>query len=274
VNKRQLKNNLIAYAIGIPVGVIVGIILFVCKLNIAICILVGLLSTMIAFFISPSIFPKLFKDKDDCNNPNHEVQFNRKKVATVAVSIVVLVCSLVYGLVTCVGFYKIAASEQLIKLGTLGDCQYPDCTNIANNRINLRYNTAVASVYKKILKFENTAHFNVDTNSFSYAPDEKHIIREDVLYLVPESDGSYKIEIQAESHEYIDKGEPITIEYVEILGDYCFDHLDAAEDSLNSEIRAQFYSQNPVFWIMFVIIPAICLVIIIVTLSLKKRKIS
>ena len=153
-------------------------------------------------------------------------------------------------------------------------CQYPECTNIASKEVEYKLPNGA----DKVLSFDNSANFSVETNDFTYEPEKKHTAYDKGTYLVPQGDGSYKFENRTYKYEYTEKGKSRTVEFVNIHGLYCKDHAESARDSLLAELKDQFISKNPQFWIMCVIIPVLCLSLILfsiirmVLLSNKYKK--
>ena len=132
-------------------------------------------------------------------------------------------------------------------------CQYHDCTNTADAHIRL----SVYSALKRVLSFDNNADLSVSTESFTYTPTEKRIGRDSATYLVPQGDGSYKVEKRSYLYEYETKGKSGTYTYVQFDGFYCGEHADTAKETLKQDLKAVMVTRNPSFWIFVVILPVI-----------------
>lgn len=59
-------------------------------------------------------------------------------------------------------------------------CQYPECTNIASKEVEYKLPNGA----DKVLSFDNSANFSVETNDFTYEPEKStpHMIKEHILF--------------------------------------------------------------------------------------------
>lgn len=152
-------------------------------------------------------------------------------------------------------------------------CQYPGCSNASQTKIELKEYRAFGwlDVCKKVLAIENAADFNVISDSFTYAPDVKQTHYDEGTYLVPQGDGSLKVENRTYKYEYTTKGKSKTTEFVEVNGCYCADHAELARATLKKEIFASHTYKNPV-WIICLIAFPICVAVFCIALIRKNGK--
>lgn len=157
---------------------------------------------------------------------------------------------------------------------TVYSCQLPICNNRATKKLSFRnYDTVVKGAYDKILAIDNSANLSIKTNSFTYAPDEKRYVYDSGVYIVPQGDGSFKLENRTYKYEYTTKGKASTTQYVDIYGYYCDEHAQASKITFMKEVKDQFVTKNPVFWIACVSIPAVCLIVCVIMLIIAIRKV-
>lgn len=149
-------------------------------------------------------------------------------------------------------------------------CQYHDCGNEAKKEISFR----TYSNLNRVLNFDNNADFNVETDNFSYTPTEKHIGREKGTYLVPQGDGSLKVEKRTYLYEYETKGKTVTSTFAEVKGFYCEEHADIAIETLKQDLKAAMVTKNPSFWIFVIILPTVVVIagIVAIVVIAKKQK--
>ena len=148
-------------------------------------------------------------------------------------------------------------------------CQYPSCNNEAEKTITFKAFSSVDG-YKEVLGFANSADFNVRSDSFSYTPTKTQTHYDKGTYLVPQKDGSYKLENRTYKYEYETKGKTTHTSYVEISGDYCKEHYSEALSSLKSDIMNVIVFQRPIFWIFMVAIPSLTVILGIIYFATNK----
>ncbi len=154
------------------------------------------------------------------------------------------------------------------------NCQYPNCSDHATTEIEYK---CFSDMYNEVAHIKNNANLSVESDSFSYSPEKKHTARDTANYLVPQGDGSYKVEKRTQTYEYTTKGKEREAHYVRFSGFYCSEHAGVAKTNLLPEIEEKVVYDNPKFWIMCVVIPAVCGVLLILTIVIyfiiaKKRK--
>ncbi len=138
-------------------------------------------------------------------------------------------------------------------------CQYEGCEEKADKRF---YNLIFSSAAEKVLQFENKANFTVEADSFSYTPTKKKVSVEKGTYLVPQGDGSLKVEKRTYLNEYeIAGSKSITTTKVQISGFYCEKHAKIAEEIFKQEMRTVMIENNPLHRICVTILPIVFAVI-------------
>ena len=139
-------------------------------------------------------------------------------------------------------------------------CQYKECENKAEREIELTVNE-LSPGFGRVLGIKNEADFNVKTDSFSYTPTEKHVSVDRGTYLVPQGDGSLKVEKRTYLNEYETKGKTATYSYVDINGLYCEEHSEIAEKTLKQELKSVMVDKNPIHLVLMIILPLVVAII-------------
>lgn len=127
-------------------------------------------------------------------------------------------------------------------------CYYPECNSQAS------YIVQTDSLYdgiedvdearKLLAKMENKAGLISGADSFNYTEKIKQTYTEKGTYLVPQSDGSFKLENRKNDYEYYVNGDTKHVSFSQYSGCYCDEHYLIAQSTWNQEVKETFITKN------------------------------
>ena len=130
-------------------------------------------------------------------------------------------------------------------------CFYPDCSKNAEEKCKTQ--SLYLHIYDESLvlleKLPNKANFKKCSDSFTYTEKEDHVVYDEGTYLVPQSDGSFKVDKRKDKYVVQVDGATNTMEYIYYEGMYCNEHAEIARNIWTEEVESVFITNNPDFYI-------------------------
>lgn len=125
-------------------------------------------------------------------------------------------------------------------------CDFPGCDETAYKKLYLdpMYPDIVPKGIQVFSKMPNKAGFKFNPGSFTYTEKNEHTVYDEGTYLVPQGDGSFRIEVRKDKYVVHTKGATKTVSSITYEGNYCDTHLDEARRIWYEEIEEIFITKN------------------------------
>ena len=154
------------------------------------------------------------------------------------------------------------SSELTLEFANYPSCDFPGCNEKAHAKVYLDplYTDIVPEGIDLLSTIPNKAGFKIKTNSISYREKREETVYDKGAYLVPQGDGSFRIDVRNDKYVIEVDGESKTLESLSYEGFYCQAHSAEAEQIWLEEVDAVFknigyYIFNYGFWISFAAMP-------------------
>ena len=143
-------------------------------------------------------------------------------------------------------------------------CDFPECDGVAYKKLYLDplYSHIVPKGIEVFSKMPNKAGFKFCPGSFSYTEKNEHTVYDKGTYLVPQGDGSFRIEVRNDKYVVHTNGATKTVSTITYEGNYCDAHLSEARQIWYEEIEEIFKTKNVGYyyyeyglWISLALIP-------------------
>ena len=198
------------------------------------------------------------------------------KVAA-GIGVALAFCSLIYWVIftvtdSTVYTFTYERSKTLYEESSVGfqetdypSCDFPGCDDVAYKRLYLdpMYTDIVPKGIEVFSRMPNKAGFKFCPDSFSYTEKNEHTVYDTGTYLVPQNDGSFRIEVKNDKYVVHTNGATKTISTITYEGNYCDNHLSEARRIWCEEMDEIFKTKNFGYyyfeyglWISLGIIPA------------------
>ena len=201
--------------------------------------------------------------------------------AGVAIGIALTFISLIYWLIftttdSTIYTFTYKEAQELYEDSSIGlfetdypQCDFPECDSVAHKKLYLDplFSNIVPKGIEVFSNMPNKAGFKFCPDSFTYTEKNEHTVYDKGTYLVPQGDGSFRIEVKNDKYVVHTNGGTKTLSTISYEGNYCDTHLDKARSIWYEEIEEIFKTKNVGYyyfeyglWISLALIPIAALI--------------
>lgn len=172
-------------------------------------------------------------------------------------------------------YYEIATQNMMttnVKSDVDCLCSYPGCLNKAEKVVKSG-NCAIEhdedkaqKAVEMLLTIPNKAGFGIKTNNFTYRDKSTGVRIDNVTFIIPQADGSFRVENRKEYTETTHYGDAINATAVYLDGAYCNSHVNRAKEILCIELEDLFLHSFG-YWLLDNMILSLIITVISVGIS-------